>query len=421
MSEPMGEPIGEPSPIAPKHRTLPRMSARWWEAFRERAHELGFAWASVCSPQPGARDAEAYARWLAASMHAEMGYMARPDRVARVLDPDLSLAGVRSIVIVGSPYRGGASEGARTTDPSCGLIASYARGLDYHDVMLPRLETLGAWIAEQLGSTGSRREMVDFGPLLERDAGRRAGLGFIGRNTMLIHPRGGSWSFLGGLLLDIDLNAATGGPGTTGGPATADAASGATGTCGRCTRCLDACPTSAFADEYVLDARKCISYLTIELKGPIPAELREGIGNRIFGCDVCNDVCPYNRQFGISTADTTFQPRSDLVAPELLDLLALDETRFRTRFEHTPLMRPKRRGLLRNVCVALGNWGDPTAAPGLTQALTDQEPLVRGHAAWALGQIGTPDARHAVATALRHETDIWVKDEMAAALHSLRR
>ncbi|MEJ2210289.1 MAG: tRNA epoxyqueuosine(34) reductase QueG, partial [Anaerolineae bacterium] len=286
-------------------------------------------------------------------------------------------------------------------DASRGVIASYAWGPDYHDLMLPRLEELAA----VPGQPAAHRAYVDTGPLLERALAAAGGLGFIGRNTNLIHPRLGSWLFLGEILMDVDL------------PPMAVSESEAAGTCGRCTRCLQACPTGAFAAPYVLDARRCISYLTIELKGPIPRELRPLVGNRIFGCDICQEVCPWNRRFARPSDPPPWPaPPPEAMAPPLLELLALDEEAFRRRFAGSPIRRAKRRGLLRNVAVALGNWGHPAAVPGLVRALGDAEPLVRGHAAWALGRIGTPPARRALAQALPAEGDDWVREEIGAAL-----
>jgi epoxyqueuosine reductase len=378
------------------------------DTIRSLASQHGFDSAGVCAPSPGAEAAEAYVRWTVAGMHGEMGYMARPDRVARALDPSVSLPGVKSIVMVARSYRMADMDGlGRRADPSRARISSYAWGSDYHEDMLPRLTALGRNLGSELGHELGFEAMVDFRPLLERDAAARAGLGFIGRNTMLIDPRGGSWTFLGALLVDVEL------------AASGDVKSSA-GTCGSCTRCLDACPTNSFSDEYVLDARRCISYLTIELKGPIPRELRSGIGNRVFGCDVCNDVCPYNLRFARPVNEKAFAPEPGLVAPKLVDLISIDRDGFREMFDGTPVMRAKRRGLLRNVCVALGNWGHPSAVPALTAALRDDEPLVRGHAAWALGRIRTQAALSQLSTALAGEADPWVVEELTLALTPCR-
>jgi epoxyqueuosine reductase len=310
--------------------------------------------------------------------------------------------GARSLVVVGASYFAGDIPIALAEDPSRGVMASYAWCADYHDVMTPRLEELGSWLAAAGGSS-QYRAYVDTGPVLERDAADRAGIGFFGKNTMLIRPGLGSWLFLGVLITDIDL---------------AYDAPFEGGTCGRCTRCLVACPTDAFPQPYVLDARRCISYLTIELNGPIPASLRPGIGNRIFGCDICNEACPYNRS--ASRAAGRREPLDpEIVAPHLLDLIVLDESGFQRRFARSPVKRTRRRGLLRNVCVALGNWGADEAVGALSRAMGDAEPLIRGHAAWALGRIGTDTALDALRRSDGVEVNDWVQAEVTSALAGL--
>jgi epoxyqueuosine reductase len=287
-------------------------------------------------------------------------------------------------------------------DPSRGLIARYAWGLDYHDVMTPRLRELLAFIRAEARRELQARIYVDTGPMLERDFAEQAGLGFTGKNTCLIHPRAGSWLFLGEIVLDLELDYDT--PITNIG-------------CGSCTRCLVACPTDAFVAPYVLDSRRCISYLTIELKGSIPRELRKPMGNRIFGCDECQDVCPWPRRFARPTTEQAFYPVDiDRAVPRLLDLISLTPEQFRTRFKGTPIMRARRNGMLRNVAVALGNWGDEAALPALANALSDSEPLVRAHAAWALGQIDIPAARSALEAHRHTESDESVKREISDSL-----
>jgi epoxyqueuosine reductase len=260
------------------------------------------------------------------------------------------------------------------TDPSRGLISRYAWGADYHDLMAPRLEELAASIRAETGGRAADRIYVDTGPVLERAYAAAAGLGFIGKNTCMIHPRFGSWLFLGEILLDVDV-----------GRDVIPSYKG--GGCGTCTRCLEACPTGALVAPYVLDARRCISYLTIELKGAIPGELRPLLGNRIYGCDVCQEVCPWQR-FARPTQERAFRAADpDRAAPPLLALIALDEEGFRRRYTGSPIARIGRGRFLRNVAVALGNWGDRQAIPALEKALTDADPLMREHAAWALERI----------------------------------
>jgi epoxyqueuosine reductase len=254
--------------------------------------------------------------------------------------------------------------------PSTGTVARYARGADYHDVLRARLNTLLAWVQQEVpGCLG--RGVVDTAPLLERDFARRAGLGWFGKNTMLLHKRLGSYFFLGALLLDVDLQADP---------------PQETSHCGSCTACLDACPTQAFAGPGQLDSRRCISYLTIELKGPVPEDLRPELGNWVFGCDVCQEVCPWNRK-APPAREPAFQPRSDLERLDLLELLSMSKEEFRQRFRGTALTRARRRGLLRNAALVLGNQGDPKALPALRQALADSEPLVREAAQWAINRI----------------------------------
>jgi len=269
------------------------------------------------------------------------------------------------VVMVGMNYKP-AEEGPAPA----AKVARYARGLDYHDVLRERLNRLLARLqAEVPGCCG--RGVVDTAPLLERDFARRAGLGWFGKNTMLLNKRLGSYFFLGALLLDLELC-----------PDPAHE----TSHCGTCTACLDACPTQAFPEPGVLDARRCISYLTIELKGKVPEELRSGLGEWVFGCDICQDVCPWNRKAPL-TQEAAFQPRPDLDPVDPIELLGLSEEEFRHRFRGTALMRAKRRGLLRNAALVLGNRGDPAAVPALRRALDDPEPLVREAARWALERI----------------------------------
>jgi epoxyqueuosine reductase len=365
------------------------------------ARRLGFDLVGITRATPPAT-ADRYRAWLENGYHGEMAYLARPDAVAGRKDLAHVQPGVRSVVMVGANYYTVPLPPELRDDASRGVVASYAWGDDYHDVLTPRLRQLGAFIEAKTGEEVAHRAYVDTGPVLERDLAVRAGLGFVGKNTNLIHPRLGSWLFLGELLLTTDLGERQ--------PAASE------GTCGRCNRCLEACPTGALVAPYVLDARRCISYLTIELKGPIPRDLRPGIGNRIFGCDICQEVCPWNRRFGRPTAEAAFQPRPGAMAPHLLELLALDDESFRRRFRGSPVKRAKRRGLLRNAAVAAGNWGDPVAIPALVRALGDGEPLVRGHAAWALGRIGGEKSRRALEQALARERDAWVREEIALSL-----
>ncbi len=367
---------------------------------RAEGRRLGFDLVGIAPAAPAAT-ASHYRAWLEQGYHGEMAYLARPDAVAGRSDLASILPGVRSIVVVGANYHTTPLPAALRDDPGRGIVASYAWGDDYHEVLAPRLRRLAEFVEAEIGQGTAHRAYVDTGPVLERELAAHAGLGFVGKNTCLIHPRLGSWLFLGELLLTVEIPADE---------------PGSQPTCGQCTRCLDACPTGALVAPYVLDARRCISYLTIELKGPIPRELRPLIGNRVFGCDICQEVCPWNRRFAQPASEPAFQPREDAVAPRLLDLMAMDDGGFRQRFGGSPIQRAKRRGLLRNVAVALGNWGDETAIPALERALHEVEPLVRGHAAWALGRIGTGETRRALERVLSFEVDEWVQGEIKEAV-----
>jgi epoxyqueuosine reductase len=370
------------------------------QQIKERAAALGFTMAGVVAARPGRRLA-AYHRWLANEYHGQMGYMARPDRTARREELNVILPGVRSILCVGLDYGGLPLPAALADDPGRGRISNYAWGQDYHDIMTPRLEELARWLVSAAGPNAGAacKVYVDTGAILERDHGETAGLGFTGKNTMLIDPRRGSWFFLGELLTTVKL---------------APDPQAAMPSCGTCRRCLDACPTAAFPEPYVLDARRCISYLTIELKGWVPGELRPLMGNWVYGCDVCQAVCPFNR-FARPAAEAAFRPDDwDRVAPPLPALLALDQAAFDEQYGRSPIGRIGRDRLVRNACIAAGNWGSEAAVPLLIDLLADNSPLVRGHAAWALGRIGRPEGLAAVAAALQVETDPEVRAEMAA-------
>ena len=371
------------------------------EELKQEARRLGFSLVGVTAARPGGR-LEAYHRWLANCYQGEMGYMARPDRIIRREDLEVILPGVRSLVCVGLDYASLSLPTAIAQDPSRGRISNYAWGADYHDVMTPRLKALADWLAQIAGQSVRSKVYVDTGAILERDHAESAGLGFTGKNTMLIAPRRGSWLFLGELLTTVALDEDEPAPMPS---------------CGRCTRCLSACPTDAFPEPYVLDARRCISYLTIELKGWIPAELRGLMGNWVYGCDVCQDVCPFNR-FAPQTVEQAFWPAGNdwqRAAPPLTALLSLDEAGFAARFEGSPIQRIGRKRLVRNACVAAGNWGSRTAVALLARLLGDEAALIRGHAAWALGQIGGRAARAALGQALGREEEIRVKAELEAA------
>ena len=337
------------------------------EVLRQRARELGFDDCRVTTAN-APKSASRFTQWLAERRHGEMAYLERtaPKRV----DPQHVLPGARSVITLAASYH----------DPNwkSGFIARYACYRDYHDVLRERLKQLAEFVNE-VGDPGTRSlRYVDTGPLLERDLAQRAGLGFIGKHTNLISRQLGNWIFLSEIITTLGLEP--------------DAAE--KNRCGSCTRCITACPTATITAPFKLDARRCISYLTIELKGSIPVELRPAIGDRIYGCDDCLQVCPWNR-FAREGRLMKAHARLDLAQPDLVELLSLDEAGFKRRFAGTPMLRAKRRGLLRNVCVALGNIGDEKALPALQKAATDPEPLIAEHAAWAIEQIRTRSAKAA--------------------------
>lgn len=346
------------------------------ERIRQRAFELGFddcRFTSAAPPATGVRLTE----WLAAERHGEMAWLAR--NAAKRRDPQLVLPGARSLIALAVNYSAippalPSSQASRITHH--GLIARYARHADYHDILAPPLKALTGFLGEVGGPDTRSLWYADTGPVLERDLAQRAGLGFVGKHTNLISRRAGNWLLLAEILTTLELEP--------------DAPE--RNRCGTCTRCLAACPTRAITAPFQLDARLCISYLTIELKGPIPEPLRPAIGNRIFGCDDCLAVCPWNR-FARTSRLMRAYARPDLAAPDLLELLALDDVACKNRFAGTPLLRAKRRGLLRNVCVALGNVAGPEALPALATASHDPEPLIAEHARWAIRQIEEREIR----------------------------
>ncbi len=291
------------------------------------------------------------------------------------IEPQKVLSLAKSIITLAAGYSPRNDEMSRTLHAPrstlhSGTVARYARYEDYHEVLGSRLKQLSE-LLNQIGGPGTRSLWyVDTGPLLERDLAQRSGLGFIGKHTNLISRRLGNWIFLSEIITTLQLE-----------PDEPE-----TNRCGSCSRCIAACPTNAITAPFRLDARRCISYLTIELKGSIPVELRPAIGDRIYGCDDCLAVCPWNR-FAREGELMRAHAREDLAAPDLLPLLSLDDAEFKRRFAGTPILRAKRRGLLRNVCVALGNVGDETALPALEKAAADPEGLISEHARWAIEQI----------------------------------
>lgn len=372
-------------------------------AVKAEARRVGFDLVGIVTAAAPATFAD-FQEWLRQGFAGEMKYLGR--REEAYAHPRHVMPTVRSVIMLAANYR--------TADPSpaeagTGRVSRYAWNYgDYHSLMRGRMEQLADFLHAQHPDCRTRA-VIDTAPLLERDFARTASLGWFGKNTMLINKRQGSWLFLCALLTDLELEAD---------------APHETSHCGTCTRCLEACPTDAFPEPYVLDARRCISYLTIELKGPIPAELREGVGDWLFGCDICQDVCPWNNKAPRKN-DPAFQPRSDLNPADLLALLELDEAAFERTFgqsalSQSALARPGRIGLLRNAATVLGNQRDERCVPGLSQLLGDSEPTLRGAAAWALGKIGGPPAHAALKSRLAVEDNAAVFSEIEQALAQCR-
>ncbi len=352
------------------------------ERIRACARTLGFTQVGF-APAERPTHADEYLEWLGRGWHGEMGYMARDDSVRRRLSPAAALPGCRSIIVVSLRYAGPPKP---DPDPLRATVASYAAGPDYHGVFEERLADLADFVGQQVPDAGTK-PYVDYGPVLERDHAQRAGLGWIGKNTMLIDPKAGSYLLLGELLTTVPLPPDP--------PFTADR-------CGTCEACIPACPTGAIRAPRMLDASLCISYLTIELRGPIPERLRPLIGNRVFGCDICQEVCPWNRnapQPDTPQPNARETPCSPLgfrpgqpVPPESMlrwaeELLSLDDEGYRDRYRGTAFYRPGREGMLRNLCVGLGNSGCPEALTLLHEAAADASELVQEHALWAIARL----------------------------------
>jgi epoxyqueuosine reductase len=341
------------------------------QSIKNKARQLGFALAGVTLPDP-LPHYSTFENWLAQGHHGTMDYLANGRSRARRANPCEILPECKSILVLATPY----SPPLRTERSDSEVevhIAAYAQGADYHDVLPARMHKLVQFIEEQVGGPVKNRYYTDTGPLLERDLAQGAGIGWIGKNTCLIHPKGGSYFFISEILLDLELEPDP--------PFITDH-------CGTCIRCIQACPTQCILPDRTLDATKCISYLTIELKDDIPVELRDKMGSWVFGCDICQMVCPWNR-FAPEGDPAFADPSSSLRTPPhtLTDELSLTSQAFNQRFKGTPVKRPKRRGYLRNVAVALGNTGDMHHLPVLQNALNDEEPMIREHAKWAIEKI----------------------------------
>ena len=367
------------------------------ERIRAQAKDLGFG-AIGFAGATTAPHVERLHAWIAEGHHGTMRWMARG--LERRADPRQVLRSARTVISVSIPYYHG-DWPAREGGAPRGRIARYAWGRDYHKLIRRRLRRLARAIVTAVPET-RWLAYADTGPMLDRAWAERSGVGWIGKNTNVIVKESGSYSFLGEILTNLEI----------------DPDPPARNHCGTCARCITACPTGAIVGPYRLDARRCISYLTIENKGVIPLALREAIGTRIFGCDDCQEVCPWNR-FAVPTQDPEFLDKPGQATPELIPLLALDEEGFRSRYQGTAILRARRSGFARNVAVALGNLGDPSAVKPLARALAeDPDALVRGHAAWALGRIADDASRATLRAAALRETSEFVLAEIHAALAS---
>ena len=383
------------------------------QALKQRAKELGFSAVGITTADPFVEAETAAATrtaqglmnglswWSEARAHASADpRRATPDARSVIALAFAHPSDPQSLEAANSPSPLGEGPGRGSTDGPRGRIASYALGRDYHDVLLERMQPL----VELLRSQGYRaKTYVDHGWMLDRAAAARAGIGWLGKNTNLLVPGTGSYVLLAEIITSAEL----------------DPDEPLKKNCGSCDACLRICPTGALVAPGVLDNRRCISYWTIEHRGVIPREMRPLIGDWIFGCDLCQEICPVNASARPPVPDDqavrAFGPLID-ARPRLEELLTLDDDTFKARFRHSAVWRTRRAGLLRNACIALGNVADRTSVPALAAALEDGEPLIRGHAAWALGRIGGVAARHSLEMALSRESDAWVREECVLAL-----
>ena len=367
------------------------------QQIQAHANELGFELVGV-TPAAHSETIARYREWIENGYAGKMHYLEK--HLSLKTDVRQLLAEAKSVISLAMNYYTLDPPEALAQDPGRGQISRYAWGDDYHELIRARLLELVTFIKQTAESELKTRVCVDTAPIIEREYAQKAGIGWIGKNTNLIHWRSGSWYFLAEVLVNIVLESDT---------------PELRGSCGTCTRCIEACPTDAIIEPNLLDSRRCISYLTIELKESIPKTLRPEIGNWIFGCDICQEVCPWNSK-AVSTTEKGFQPRDGNLTPKLLSLVGMTQEEFNRRFKGSPIKRAKRKGFLRNVLVAIGNWGTQRAVPALKDALTDDEPLVRSHAAWALGRIGGNAAKRTLQKRLTVETEQDVITEIQEAL-----
>ena len=366
---------------------------------KDLALSIGFDRVGITDAAPFVRDEKAAAARVRDGLMDGLAWYTE-ERVRRMNRPKTLLDGARSVISLAMSYK--TTEPPTASDVPRGRVARYAWGRDYHSLIKARIRRFVRELPDAVGEPVRARHFVDDGPMNDRAAAERAGVGWFGKNTNILTPTLGSWAFLAEVITNLDLRA--------------DAP--LKKTCGECARCIPACPTGAIVAPYVIDNRRCISFLTIELRGAIPRDMRPLVGDWVFGCDLCQDVCPVNRKAAVSR-EAEFGKRHDFDAPALIPLLSLDEDGFRRRFEGSPIRRAKLSGLQRNACVALGNIGDRAATPALSAALRSDDAIVRAHAAWALGRIGGETAKTALKSALANERDAAARDEITAALSEL--
>jgi len=367
------------------------------KSIKEKAIELGFDLVAI-SPVTQFPENQFYKEWLSKGFAGEMRYLEKNSE--KRADITKILPGAKSVICCALNYNTDFPYSVDCDDPKRGWISRYAWANDYHESILEMLKMLNDYCKEIGPETFNSKYYVDTGPVLEKVYSKYSGIGWIAKNTCIINQGSGSWLFLGEIITDIELEYDSPVPDR----------------CGACTLCIDACPTDAIVQPYVLDATKCISYLTIELKEPVPVQLREGMGNKIYGCDICQDVCPWNRDADV-TDDAKFLPREKLYNPQLSDLANISIEDFRELFRGSPIKRTKRRGLLRNVMIAIGNSGSTEFIDEVETALSDEEPLIRAAAVWAFWKISGNDAKKDLSLLLENETDSIVREEILAIVN----
>ena len=364
------------------------------------AMEMGFDLVGITSADPFLGDEKTAIDRLNKGLMDGLPWF-HEKRIKRGVRPQQILPGARSIISLAMSYL--SEDVPEKSVRFAGKVARYAMGKDYHGVIEKRLNSFVQGLSEHIGKDISSKVYVDTGPMMDRAVAERSGIGWYGKNTNILTSTHGSWVFLGQVITDLDL----------------DVDNRIKKTCGNCTLCIDQCPTGAIVAPYVLDNKRCISYLTIECRGPIPREFRSLMGDWVFGCDICQDVCPVNRK-ATATSEPAFQiGQYGFSSLDLIPLLRITDQEFLEMFAGSPIRRARRVGLVRNVCIALGNIGDRSAVPALLEVLVNTEPLLRGHSAWALGKIGGEEAKVGLSQAVDLERDIWATEEMRLAIEEL--